>query len=67
MSFSSMDAYAQWDEEREEREDTLYRKFQEHLDAPEKTEYVKVEHTGPDVTQTPHGSHHPTSSETEEP
>lgn len=66
MSFSNMDAYAQWDEE---REDTLYRKFQEHLDAPEKTEYVKVEHTGPDVTQSPNGSDHPTNTslETEEP
>lgn len=53
-----MDAYAQWDEEREER-----------LDALVKTEYVETEHTGSDVTQSPNGSHHPTntSSETEEP
>lgn len=69
MSFSNMDAYAQWDEEREERQDLLYRELREHLDAPKRTAYVKVEHTGSDVTQSPNGSHHPTntSSETEEP
>lgn len=70
MSFSNMDAYVRWYMEREQ--DViyiLYSKSEEHLDAPEKTEYVEAEHTGPDVTQSPHGSHHPTdtSTGTEEP
>lgn len=67
-----MDAYARWDKEREERQDALYNKFQEHLDAPDNTEYVEEHQAEPNVTQSPSGQvHHPTitsnTNETEEP